>query len=50
MKGTAEALKDAGIEFVVLLSSNTIGHTPQANVVAEQDHPVRACTARGYVG
>lgn len=32
MKGTAEALKAAGVEFVVLLSSSTIGHTPHADV------------------
>lgn len=32
MKGTAEALKAAGIEFVVLLSSSTIGSTPAADV------------------
>lgn len=32
MKGTAEALKAAGVEFVVLLSSSTIGNTPAADV------------------
>ncbi|KAL2060603.1 hypothetical protein VTL71DRAFT_9244 [Oculimacula yallundae] len=32
MKGTAEALKTAGIEFVVLLSSYTIGNTPPSDV------------------
>ncbi|KAG8167744.1 hypothetical protein KVR01_003433 [Diaporthe batatas] len=32
MKGTAEALKAAGVEFVVLLSSSTIGSTPHTEV------------------
>jgi len=32
MKGTAEALKAAGVEFVVLLSSYTIGYAPHADV------------------
>lgn len=32
MKGTAEALKAAGVEFVVLLSSSTIGHVQPADV------------------
>lgn len=32
MKGTAEALKAAGVEFVVLLSSYTIGHARPADV------------------
>ncbi|KAH7321958.1 putative NAD(P)H azoreductase [Rhexocercosporidium sp. MPI-PUGE-AT-0058] len=39
MKGTAEALKAAGIEFVVLLSSYTIGHTPQADVQPSESIP-----------
>lgn len=32
MKGTAEALKAAGVELVVLLSSSTIGHAQPADV------------------
>jgi uncharacterized protein YbjT (DUF2867 family) len=39
MKGTAEALKAAGIEFVVLLSSYTIGHIPQADVQPSESIP-----------
>lgn len=32
MKGTAQALKAAGVDFVVLLSSYTVGDTPPADV------------------
>ncbi|KAK7184939.1 hypothetical protein DPSP01_002766 [Paraphaeosphaeria sporulosa] len=39
MKGTAEALKAAGVEFVVLLSSFTIGNTPPADVQPTETIP-----------
>ncbi|ROW02260.1 hypothetical protein VSDG_02399 [Cytospora chrysosperma] len=39
MKGTAEALKAAGVEFVVLLSSFTIGHTQPADVQPSESIP-----------
>lgn len=39
MKGTAQALKGAGIEFVVLLSSFTIGNTPPADVQPSESIP-----------
>ncbi|KAJ4361132.1 uncharacterized protein N0V89_001701 [Didymosphaeria variabile] len=39
MKGTAEALKAAGVEFVVLLSSFTIGHTSPADVQPSESIP-----------
>ncbi|KAJ4373043.1 hypothetical protein N0V83_003334 [Neocucurbitaria cava] len=39
MKGTAEALKAAGVEFVVLLSSFTIGYTQPADVRPSESIP-----------
>lgn len=39
MKGTAEALKAAGVEFVVLLSSFTIGHAQPADVPPSESIP-----------